>query len=547
MNLSIPLQITFGVMGGLGLFLYGMKQMSEGMQAIAGPKLRSLIRKVTDNRLNACGIGIIVTGLIQSSSVTTVMVVGMVNAGLMSLRQAIGVIMGTNIGTTVTAWLIALHIADYGLPLLGAAALVYLFAKHERIQYTAMMFLGLGMIFYGLELMKGGLSPLRSLPAFLELMSSFNPATLSGLLACVAVGALITAVVQSSSATVAITVTMTVTQVIDFNTAVALVLGQNIGTTITAFLSSLGTNTDAKRTAAAHIFFNITGVLIMIPLFNSYLWFLRQVFPETLPVASRIAFSHTFFNLFIVLLLLPLLNQYARLVRFIVPARKQKEIRHLTHLDVRMFDTPAIGLEQSYREIIQMSAGAGKMMTWLRAVIAEPEPNRDLEKKIFHREEVFDVIQKEVVEFISHMMTGVISQNASLEARKQIRMADEYETISDYVVSILKLWCRLRDNGLEVSDPGKQELLGLHDMLADYLEMVQAAVQSGNDDILSRALSDGTVITNAIKGMRSRHLTRLEASETSGIVSLVFMDILAAYRRLKDHSLNIAEALAGEK
>lgn len=547
MNPSITLQIIFGVMGGLGLFLYGMKHMSEGMQAIAGPKLRSLIGKVTDNRLKACGIGIVVTGLIQSSSVTTVMVVGMVNAGLMSLRQAVGVIMGTNIGTTVTAWLVALHIADYGLPLLGAAALVYLFAKHERVQYSAMLFLGLGMIFYGLELMKGGLYPLRSLPSFLELMSSFNPATFGGLLACVAVGAFITAVVQSSSATVAITVTMSVTGVIDFNTAVALVLGQNIGTTITAFLSSLGTNTDAKRTAAAHIFFNLTGVLIMLPLFNAYLWFLKEVFPETLPVASRIAFSHTFFNLFIVMLLLPLLNYYTRLVRFIVPAGKQKEIKHLTHLDVRMFDTPAIGLEQSYREIVQMGAGAGKMMVWLRTVFSETEPNLKLEKKIFHREEVFDVIQKEVVEFISKMMTGVISQNASLEARKQIRMADEYETVSDYIVSILKLWCRLRSNGLAVSETGKQELLDLHDMLAEYLEMVQDAVSTGSNTVLSRALSDGTVITNTIKGMRSSHLSRLEANETSGIVSLVFMDMLAAYRRLKDHSLNIAEALAGEK
>jgi len=208
MNAELAVQITFGVLGGLGLFLLGMKKMSEGMQAVAGEKLRKLISKVTDNRFIACGIGTAVTSLIQSSSATTVMIIGMVNAGLMTLKQAIGVILGADIGTTMTAWLIALKISEYGLPILGISVLFYLFTKNDRVRYTAMMVLGLGMVFFGLQLMKEGMQPLQNIPDFLALFSRFEPGNFTGIIKCVLVGSLVTAIIQSSSATVAITITL---------------------------------------------------------------------------------------------------------------------------------------------------------------------------------------------------------------------------------------------------------------------------------------------------------------------------------------------------
>jgi phosphate:Na+ symporter len=267
MDIKLIIQIFIGTIGGLGLFLLGMKQMSEGMQAVAGEKIRKLISAITDNRLIACGVGAAITSLIQSSSVTIVMVVGMVNAGLMTLRQAIGVVLGADIGTTITAWLVALHIVDYGLPILGISALFFLFSNNDRIRFTAMITLGLGMIFFGLELMKQGFQPLHDKPEFLALFSRFEPTSYIGVIKCVLVGSLITALIQSSSATVAITITLANTQVIGFETAVALVLGENIGTTITAYLASLGATTDAKRTAFTHIIIKVIGVIIMIPLF----------------------------------------------------------------------------------------------------------------------------------------------------------------------------------------------------------------------------------------------------------------------------------------
>ena len=268
--------MIFSVAGGLGIFLLGMKNMSEGMQAIAGDRMRKLINAVTNNRFIACGVGIFVTSMIQSSSVTTVMVVGMVNAGLMNLMQAIGVILGADIGTTITAWILALKIGKYGLSIIGASAFFFLFSKRDRVRFTAMLVLGLGMIFFGLELMKNGFSPLKELPEFEAWFSRFSPTNTLGVIKCCLAGAILTAIVQSSSATIGITIGLASTGVIDYPTAAALVLGENIGTTVTAFLASLGTSTNAKRAAYAHILIKVIAVSCMIPFFSIYTHFVEM-------------------------------------------------------------------------------------------------------------------------------------------------------------------------------------------------------------------------------------------------------------------------------
>jgi len=547
MNAELAVQITFGVLGGLGLFLLGMKKMSEGMQAVAGEKLRKLISKVTDNRFIACGIGTAVTSLIQSSSATTVMIIGMVNAGLMTLKQAIGVILGADIGTTMTAWLIALKISEYGLPILGISVLFYLFTKNDRVRYTAMMVLGLGMVFFGLQLMKEGMQPLQNIPDFLILFSRFEPGNFTGIIKCVLVGSFVTAIIQSSSATVAITITLARTGAIGYETAVALVLGENIGTTVTALLASLGTTTNTKRTAYAHILIKVLGVTLMVPLFFQYVGLLKLILPAHVAIATRIAFAHTGFNIFIVTIFLPLRNLFARFITFVAPSKLHKEKPHLTYLDIRMFDTPAIGIQQSYQEIALMSEGIQKMMEWLRESQANAHTNRAVENKLFHREKIYDLIQKEIVEFIDKMMTGTLSHSVTTEARRQVRMADEFESISDYIIAILKLRCRMRNEGLAFAEKGKEEMLCLHDAVSDYLRMIHEAVQERNNEILPQALSLGDTITHKVKDTRSDHLSRLEKHETSPLASLIFMDMLNAYRRIKDHSINIAEVLAGEK
>jgi len=547
MHVEQLVEMLMQTIGGLGIFLFGMKQMSDGMQAIAGEKLRQLINKVTENRFIACGVGATITGMIQSSSVTTVMVVGMVNAKIMTLTQAIGVIMGGNIGTTVTAWLIALKIVEYGLPILGIAAFFYLFTTKDRVRYTAMMFFGLGMVFFGLTLMKGGFQPLRDNQEFISLLSMFEPVNYWGLLKCIFIGALTTALIQSSSATVAITISLASTGVINYETAVALVLGENIGTTVTAFLASIGTTTNAKRAAYSHILFNILGAMIMIPLFYRYVWILNTIFPENMNIAAKIAFAHSGFNIFVVVVLISFINVFAKIVTILAPDKLYKEKPQLTFLDVRLFETPVLGLKQSYDEIIRMTQGINEMFDWLKISISNEKRDKSIENKIFHSEQEFDQIQKELVEFISKILSRNIPQNETNEARSQLRMADEYESISDYIANILKMNLRMKNNEMELTKKDKKDIIDLHNSTTKYLNMIKKALEIRNNDIIIKALSSGRTLKHKVKTIRSGHLNRLAEEQTTALMSLVFMDMLNAYKRIKEHALNIAEVVSGVK
>lgn len=547
MTIELASHMIFGVMGGLGLFLIGMKQMSEGMQAVAGERLRSMISAVTDNRFIACGVGTSVTALIQSSSVTTVMVVGMVNAGVMTLHQAIGVILGADIGTTITAWLVALKVSEYGLLLIGISSLFYLFAKTDRVRYTAMLVLGLGFVFFGLQLMKEGFAPLREMEGFVNLLAAFRPDTFWGLLKCIAVGSFVTAIIQSSSATVAITITLAMTGAIDHETAIALVLGENIGTTITAFLASLGASTNAKRAAYAHITIKVLGVLLLLPLFPLYVSLLNTLIPHGSPIAARIAFAHTGFNILIVSVFIWAIAPLAHIVSLLAPGVRKKEHPHLTYLNTRIYDSPAIGVQQSHAELQRMGEGVREMLDWLGTLLQNGQVEQVEANRIFKREKLYDRVQKEVVEYIGDLMGGNLSHAVTQNVRMQLRIVDEYESISDEVVVVLKLLLRMRKDDLHITDQGKTELLELHGALTRYLDEINVAVRDQNGEILLKAMSNGDDIRRRIKAIRASHLNRLGQQIVTPHHSLAYMDIVSAYRRIKDHILNIAEALAGEK
>jgi len=271
LDISAFFKLALEIIGGLGIFLLGMKHMSDGMQAVAGTSLRRLIGAVTNNRFFATIVGVLVTCVVQSSSITTVMVIGFVNSGVMQLGQAIGVIMGANIGTTITGWILVLKIGKYGLPLLGGSAFFYLFSRGDRWRYWAMATMGVGMVFFGLEVMKDACSIIKETPAFEAWFQRFNADTYFGVLGCAAAGCVLTVLVQSSSATLGITISLAVQGVISYETAAALVLGENIGTTITAFLASLGATTNARRAAYFHVIFNIIGVFWITLIFGWYI------------------------------------------------------------------------------------------------------------------------------------------------------------------------------------------------------------------------------------------------------------------------------------
>jgi len=563
-NLSIYLNMAFNVIGGLGIFMLGMKYMSDGLQTIAGSRLRRMIGAVTTNRFMATGVGCTVTMLIQSSSITTVMVVGFVNAGFMNLSQAIGVIMGANIGTTITGWILVLKVGKYGLVILGVAALVYRFAKSDRWKYIAMAVMGVGMVFFGLLLMKDGFAPIRTMPEFEQWFHMFNADTYFGVLKCAAIGCVLTMLVQSSSATLGITIGLAWTGVIPFHTAAALVLGENIGTTITALLASIGATTNAKRAAYAHVVFNLIGVAVVTALFSQYVWLVEKVLcslgsdPNMIVtaadgtvsyphIAAGIAAVHTGFNVTNTLLFLPLTGVMARLLTRFVPEKAYKEAPHLTGLDSRLLETPPIGIEQSRVEIIRMGQMVRKMLRRLKMTISGEEYDERLNKKIFHTEEVLDIMQREVVEFMTSLMTDAISHDLAEEGREQLRIADEYESISDYVTNILKLHLRMEKEGQRFTGHYQAELLSLHDEVSEYVRMVTTAYEERNNDIVSKAHTQGAEITHKVRDLRALCLQGVSDTHANSLLIVMFTDAINAYRRVKDHAMNVAECMAGEK
>ncbi|MFR3298595.1 MAG: Na/Pi cotransporter family protein, partial [Fusobacterium sp.] len=348
------LNIIFNVIGGLGIFLYGMENMSGGMQKLAGKRLKKILAALTTNRIMAVLIGIFVTMLVQSSSVSTVMTIGFVNASLLTLKQALGVILGANIGTTVTGWLLVLNIGKYGLPITGAAAIAYVFFRSDKARTRSLTVMGLGLIFLGLDLMSNGLKPIRSMPEFIELFKLFNADTYFGAVKVACIGALITGIVQSSAATLGITITLAVQGLIDYPTAVALVLGENVGTTITAFLASLGATTNAKRAAYAHTIINMLGVIWVTSIFPFYIKFLGHIVYVENNITFGIATAHTMFNVLNVFLFIPFTGPLSAFLTKIVKDSGKSDEK-VTKLDKLMVGTPSLIVGQTKVEVLAMA------------------------------------------------------------------------------------------------------------------------------------------------------------------------------------------------
>ena len=565
MDVSLFFKIASQVIGGLGVFLLGMKHMSEGLQAVSGDRLRKIISAVTNNRVMGVVVGLLVTCMVQSSSVTTVMVVGFVNSGIMTLMQAIGVIFGANIGTTITGWILVLKIGKYGLPLLGIAAFFFLFSKRDRLRYIGMAIMGVGMVFFGLELMKNGFKPLRSHEEFNAWFLAFQATSYLGIIKCALVGCVLTMIVQSSSATLGITIGLAATGVIEFQTAAALVMGENIGTTITAWLASLGTTTTAKRAAYAHVLFNVLGTAWFIVLFPFAIKALSRLIASRTGfnpleinidsmeeaefgqiITAGIALTHTTFNVANVVVFLPFAGLLGKFVTKLVPEKETKEVGHLTYLDVRMLDTPSLGIMQSKGQLDFMADSVEGMMDQLRDCL-EGGATASIEEKIFRREEILDNVQKEIFLFLSNLVSGQVPHDITGKAHMQMRIADEYESLSDYVTNVLKSAKKMEQNNMQIDGPAKERLLALHDRVTTYVAKVNELMKDENPDSLAWATTEGAAIGQLMKESRREHLVRLQKEEVSPLFSLAYTDMLNFYRRMKDHALNIAEVVSGDK
>ncbi|WP_304159695.1 Na/Pi cotransporter family protein [Fusobacterium ulcerans] len=535
------LDIIFNVLGGLGIFLYGMDSMSSGMQKLAGQRLKKILALLTTNRIMAILMGMGVTMLVQSSSVSTVMTIGFVNASLLTLKQALGVIFGANIGTTITGWILVLNIGKYGLPIVGAGAILYMFLKGDRAKTKALTFMGLGMIFLGLQLMSNGLKPIRSMPEFVSMFHMFSADTYFGVIKVAAIGTLITAVVQSSSATLGITITLAVQGLIDYPTAVALVLGENVGTTITAILATLNANVNAKRAAYAHTIINTLGVIWVTAVFPYYLKFLSNFGSPEANITMAIATAHTMFNVTNVIIFTPFIGVMADLLTKIVKDDGKKDER-VTKIDFLMLKTPSVVVGQTKTEILTMGKYIEEMFGALDNIYINDE--FITEEKVAQMRKIendLDLFQKEITDANFVILNKNITDKMKMDTRNNLEVCDEYETISDYLMRVTNSLKKLQDNSISLTDEEKSTLKEFNEDTRELFRNVNTAYALKNRDILVKAITKANKITEKYRKAKQIHLQDGGQENPIAMLTTSYMDILNHYRRVRDHIFNIIE------
>ena len=550
------LSIIFNLFGGLGMFMYGMKKMSGSLQELAGRRIKRTFELLTNNRLMGVFVGLTVTALIQSSSATTVMIVGFINAGLMELSQAVGIIMGANIGTTITSWIIAIKITRYALPIMGVGVAMYLFAKNRTLNIWGQTLLGFGLLFFGLKLMQTAFYPLRNSPDFLPFFAQFGADNLGQILRSVFAGFVLTIIVQSSSTTIGITMALASQGLITYAGAAALVLGENIGTTITMTLASIGTNTEARRAARVHMLFNMIGVIYMVAIFTWYIDLIDLVVPGgmdfiaadgTKPyIAAHIAAGHSIFNIFNTLLLLPFAGVLVKIGTWMVPAGKEKPEKHLEFIDYAFIPTPSIALGQARQEIIKMSELVTNMFKWSGELLFLPTLNRELSDRLFKYENITDRIQAEISRFLARLLQSSPGAEVAEDTRRYLRIVDEYESIGDYCEMLAKYAIRKEQQDLNFSDEAREGLMRAHQETLNYIELCTRCFMEEHRQLIHDVEARSKSLKKTIKRERTGHINRLIRNECEVMAGLLYTDILTALQNIRTHALRIPRTIAEE-
>ncbi|MEJ6950657.1 Na/Pi cotransporter family protein [Natronospora cellulosivora (SeqCode)] len=539
--------MIFALFGGLGLFIYGMKQMSEGLQKTAGKRLKHLLGLLTTNRFAGLAVGTLVTAVIQSSSAATVMVVGFVNAGLMTLKQSIGVIMGANIGTTITAQLIAFRLSDFSLHGIAIGSALYLFSKKDRSKQIGQVILGFGMVFLGMSIMGDAMQPLKDSPAFIEFMGRFATSPLLGLL----FGTLMTILLQSSSASIAVILSMVSVGIIDFYAVVPILLGDNIGTTITANLSSIGANRTAKRAAAAHFIFNFMGASLVIALFyiipdfanilHDFVYRLSEFGGMGLSQERLLANTHTMFNILNTIVWIPFVGLIVVLVKKLIPGEDISIKRGLNFLDERMLETPGFAIDQLKAEVLRMYDIADEM-------VKETEENfkkydLDLFKSIIHKEEIINELEEELVTFLTKFPRHSMSEEDVKTVDMYYAMIDDIESIADDAHDIAEL-ARFKDeNKIRFSDPAWERIKECFETIHKMLEDSHVLIEDMNFSVASRILEGEGIMDRYQIESRSGHMERLGSGVCDPNAGIVYLEVLDDLEHISDQMADMTHTV----
>ncbi|MBU0991053.1 MAG: Na/Pi cotransporter family protein [Proteobacteria bacterium] len=553
------LNVIIQTLGGLGLFILGMKMMTEGLQMTAGDGIRKILSAVSSNRVIGCLTGAGVTAIIQSSSATTVMLISFVGAGMMTLQQVVGVILGANIGTTVTAQMIAFKLTELALPAISIGVVMKYFSTSKKKKYIGEVILGFGLLFYGMTVMSHGLSPIKGDPAFINFFTRFNPHTFGGILLCVATGAGLTILVQSSSATVGLTMTLASQGLIDFPTSMALVLGENIGTTITAELATIGSdNINSHRAARAHTMFNVIGVFLIILVFPFFVKMVEivSVHLGTGPISQivdgeyanvprYIANGHSAFNIINALFFLIFLPWLIKVAIILSPKPKENEdVFKLPHFEDRFLETPIAALARVRNEIERMAGSARATLTNTIQCL-ETRDVKELNK--YRRyEEHLDLMQKEIILYLTKIYQNDINESSAIEISRYIRMTNNIERIGDSVENIALMIDDFIEKKVDFTPTAITDIKMISSKVLEFMNYVIDGMHALPDNFMKKAQELEDTIDFLREGMRKSHVERL-LSGTCGEQGIRYSDMLSNFEKMGDYCYNIAQSLAGVK
>ena len=519
-----------GLIGGLGLFLYGMKLMGDGLENAAGEGLKSILEKLTSNKYIGVLVGIIVTAIIQSSSGTTVMIVSFVNAGLMTLSQAIGIIMGANIGTTITAQMVSLDLNKIAPLVIGVGALFLLISKKKRTRDLAGIAIGFGILFMGMDLMGSAMDPVAESAWFKDFIIVVSNNSLLGLLA----GLGLTAIIQSSAATTVILIALATTGAIDMRLAFPVILGCNIGTCVTALLSSLGANRTAKKAAIMHLLFNTIGAIIFFPFISPFIGLIELTSPL---VARQVANAHTIFNIVVTIILLPFSEYIVKLANLILPGEEEVEKEGAIYLDKRLLDTPVVANSQVLKETLRMAEKAKKNV----ALAMEGLMKNDLEiiKKVYNNEKIINALEKDITDYLVELSQLDLPEEDIKLFSSTYHVINDIERIGDHAENIADLAVEKTNNNIHLGEEAKAELKLIYDKT---IEIIEAGISSYSNitDVTSTSVEAiEAEIDKLEKQFRENNIKRLNEKKCSASSSVIFLDLLSNLERIGDHANNI--------
>lgn len=547
----------FGFLGGLGMFLYGMNIMADGMQKTAGSKMSQFLGMLTNNRFMAVCLGAVITAIIQSSGATTVMVVGFVSAGVLNLTQAVGVIMGANIGTTITAWIVSLSQLGsamevmkpvfYAPLLIGIGALMILFSKKQKYHTVGEILVGLGLLFMGLELMSGSISPYTDLPIFAKAFEILGGNPLLGML----IGAVVTALLQSSSASVGILQTLAMNGVVTTNAAIYITLGQNIGSCVTAMLSSMGGSRTAKRAAVMHLSFNVIGA-ILFGVIGFVLFAIRPDFASSGITAVQISIFHTVFNLTNTAILFPFAKQLVDLSGVLVKEKEEEKVEEeederavtLKHLDERIFESPAFAVETAALEIVHM--GQITMGNVKRGIDAILTGNLDEVEEVYKVEKTINDMEKMLTEYLIKIDNLSLTEHQKLVVNDLFYSASDIERVGDHAENLAESAAYLVEHNLKFSETGAEDLKEISEYVFKSFEHAIEARRSGNMDSVRKVSQYEDEVDNLEEELREKHIERLSSGQCIPSAGVVFLDIISNLERISDHAYNLAGYIKNE-